>query len=212
MRRSAAAVVSVAWGVALGGTFACLLPYLLGEWHFHRPLPYWAVAQAAGGLLICVGLVPLVHSFIDFIRADGTPVPVASPPRLVVSGSYRYVRNPIYVGFVVILAGEVLLFGSPGLLVYTAVAWCIGAAAVRFYEEPTLARKFGAEYQDYRRAVRAWVPRLHPWAPAARSRSSSVAADRSAVAGLDPDGDTRPENSGPVILRITCHKLLSVPL
>ena len=137
MRRSAAAAVSVAWGVALGGTFACLLPYLLGEWHFHRPLPYWTVAQAAGGLLICVGLVPLVHSFIDFIRADGTPVPVASPPRLVVSGSYRYVRNPIYVGFVVILAGEALLFGSPGLLEYTAVAWCVGAAAVRCYEEPT---------------------------------------------------------------------------
>ena len=65
-----------------------------------------------------------------------------------VSGFYRYVRNPIYVGFLAILAGEALLFGSPGLLEYTAVAWCIGAAAVRFYEEPTLARKFGAEYQD----------------------------------------------------------------
>ena len=166
MRRSAAAVVSAAWGAALGGTFACLLPYLLGDWHFHRPLPYWTVAQAAGALLICVGLVPLVRSFIDFIRADGTPVPVASPPRLVVSGFYRYVRNPIYAGFVVILAGQALLFGSAGLLKYTAVAWCIGAAAVRFYEEPRLARRFGAEYQDYRRAVRAWIPRLHPWTPA----------------------------------------------
>ena len=165
MRRSAAAVVSVAWGVALGGTFACLLPYLLGDWHFHRPLPYWAIAQAAGGLLICVGLVPVVQSFIEFIRVNGTPVPVASPPRLVVSGFYRYVRNPIYVGFLAILIGEALLFGSRGLLGYTAVAWCIGAAAVRFYEEPVLARKFGAEYQAYRRAVAAWIPRLHPWTP-----------------------------------------------
>ncbi len=84
----------MAWGVALGGTFAGLLPYLLNEWHFHRPL-----------------------------------------------------------------------FGSSGLLEYTASAWCIGAAAVRFYEEPTLARKFGAEYQNYRRAVRAWIPRPHPWTP-----------------------------------------------
>jgi 4-carboxymuconolactone decarboxylase len=142
-----------------------LLPYLLGEWHFHRPLPYWAVAQAAGGLLICAGLVPIVQSFIEFTSAAGTPVPVASPPRLVVSGFYRYVRNPIYVGFLAILTGQALLFGSKGLLEYTAVAWCIGAAAVRFYEEPTLARKFGAEYRDYRRAVRAWVPRLHPWTP-----------------------------------------------
>jgi AhpD family alkylhydroperoxidase len=171
MRKPAAAVVSVAWGVALGGTFGCLLPYLLGDWHFHRPLPYWAAAQAAGGLLICAGLVPIVQSFTEFVMADGTPVPVASPPRLVVSGFYRCVRNPIYVGFLAILTGQALLFGSRGLLEYTAVAWCIGAAAVRFYEEPTLARKFGAEYQEYRRAVPAWVPRIHP----STERSSHMA-------------------------------------
>jgi protein-S-isoprenylcysteine O-methyltransferase Ste14 len=165
MRKPAAVAVSVGWGVTLGGTFGCLLPYLLGDWHFHRPLPYWTAAQAAGGLLICAGLVPIVQSFAEFIRAAGTPVPVASPPRLVVSGFYRYVRDPIYVGFLAVLAGEVLLFGSPGLLEYTALSWCIGAAAVRLYEEPVLARKFGAEYQDYRRAVRAWIPRLHPWTP-----------------------------------------------
>ena len=165
MRRSAAAASSVGWFVAVGGTFGCLLPYLLNDWHFHRPLPYWAVAQAAGVVLIGAGLVPLVQSFIEFAKADGTPVPVASPPRLVVSGFYRYVRNPIYAGFLGVLIGEVLLFASPGLVGYTLVAWCVGAAAVRFYEEPTLARRFGGEYQDYRHAVRAWVPRLHPWTP-----------------------------------------------
>jgi protein-S-isoprenylcysteine O-methyltransferase Ste14 len=88
----------------------------------------------------------------------------------VVSGFYRYVRNPIYAGFVAVLIGEVLLFGSPGLPEYTAVAWGIGAAAVRFYEEPTLARKFGAEYREYRRAVRAWIPRLGPWTPGEPAR------------------------------------------
>ena len=165
MRRSTAGAVSVAWGVAVGGPFGGLLTYLLGEWHFHRPLPYWAVVQAAGGLLICAGLVPVVQSFVEFIKADGTPVPVASPPRLVVGGFYGHVRNPIYVGFVVILLGEALLFGSRGLVEYMAVAWGVGAAAARFYEEPTLARKFGADYQTYRRAVRAWVPRLHAWTP-----------------------------------------------
>jgi protein-S-isoprenylcysteine O-methyltransferase Ste14 len=55
----------------------------------------------------------------------------------VVTGFYRYVRNPIYVGFLIILAGQTLLLGSRGLLEYTAVAWCVGAAAVRFYEEPS---------------------------------------------------------------------------
>lgn len=165
MRKPAAAAVSVAWGAALGGTFGCLLPYLLGYWHFHQPLPYWAVAQAVGGLLIGVGLIPIVLAFIEFINAGGTPAPPVSPPRLVVSGCYRYVRNPIYAGFVVILAGQALLFGSASLLEYTAVAWCVGAAAARFYEEPRLARKFETGYQDYRRAVRAWIPRLRPWAP-----------------------------------------------
>ena len=82
-----------------------------------------------------------------------------------VTGFYRYVRNPIYVGFLIILIGQTLLFGSPGMLEYTAVAWCIGAAAVRFYEEPVLIRKFGPEYLAYRGAVRAWLPRRRPWEP-----------------------------------------------
>ena len=172
MRRSCATAVSVVWGAALGGTFGCLVPCLLGYWHFHQPLPGWVIAQAAGALLICAGLVPVVQAFTEFIKAAGTPVPVASPPRLVVSGFYRYVRNPIYVGFVAILVGQALLFGSLGLLEYTAIAWCVGAAAVRFYEEPTLARKFGAEYHEYRRAVPAWLPRLHPPTPGQDSQDN----------------------------------------
>jgi protein-S-isoprenylcysteine O-methyltransferase Ste14 len=162
VRRSATALVSAGWFVAVGGTFGCLLPYLLSDWHFHRPLPGWAIARAVGVLLICAGLVPVVQSFLEFFKADGTPVPVASPPHLVVSGFYRYVRNPIYVGFLIILAGQTLLLGSLGMLEYTAAAWLVGAAAARFYEEPRLARKFGDEYAAYRRAVPAWIPRLHP--------------------------------------------------
>ncbi|HKD88006.1 MAG TPA: isoprenylcysteine carboxylmethyltransferase family protein [Streptosporangiaceae bacterium] len=165
MRRSATAVTSLAWFVLMGGTFGCLLPYLSNDWHFHQPLPYWGVARAAGVLLICAGLVPAVWSFISFFKAGGTPVPVASPPRLVVTGFYRYVRNPIYVGILLILVGQSLLFGSRGLVEYTAVAWCIGAAAVHCYEEPRLTRNFGAEYQAYLRAVPAWIPRLHARVP-----------------------------------------------
>jgi len=165
MRRSHATAVSAMWGVAVGGVFGGLLPWLLGLWHFHQPLPGWVVAQVAGGLLIGGGLVPIVASFAEFTRAQGTPVPLAAPPCLVVRGFYRYLRNPIYVGFLLVLAGQALLFGSWALVEYAAVSWCIGAAAVRFYEEPTLARKFGAEYEAYRHAVRAWIPRLHPWMP-----------------------------------------------
>ena len=165
MRKPAATVTSVAWFVAVGGTFGCLLPYLLNYWHFHEPLPYWWISQVAGVLLICAGMIPVAGSFIEFFRAGGTPVPVASPPRLVVTGFYRYVRNPIYVGFLAVLIGQALLFSSAGLLEYAAASWIVAAAAVRFYEEPVLARKFGAAYQAYRRNVPAWVPRRHPWTP-----------------------------------------------
>lgn len=91
---------------------------------------YGRVRVAGGGLLICGGLVPLVQWFVEFIKADGTPVPAASSRRLVASGPYRYVRNPVYVGFVVILMGEALMFGSSGLLEYAAGTWGVTAAAV----------------------------------------------------------------------------------
>lgn len=146
-----------------------VVPYLSGDWRFHQPLPYWESARAAGILLICVGLVPVVASFVDFFKAGGTPVPITAPPQLVVDGFYRYVRNPIYVGFLIILFGQTLLTGSPGVAEYTAIAWCVGAGAVRFYEEPVLSRKFGAEYEEYRRAVHAWIPRLHPWTLSGRN-------------------------------------------
>lgn len=165
MRRSVAVLVASAWGVGLGGTFGELLPVLLGYWQLREPLPYWIVAQVAGGVLICLGLIPIVAAFIEFVKAGGTPVPAAAPPRLVVEGFYRHVRNPIYVGFLIVLAGQALLFGSAGLVIYTTVAWCVGAAAARFYEEPRLSRRFRTEYQQYRDAVRAWIPRIHPWIP-----------------------------------------------
>jgi protein-S-isoprenylcysteine O-methyltransferase Ste14 len=156
---------SAAWFVAMGGTFACGLPYALNEWHFHQPPADWAPARVIGGLLIGVGLVPLVHSFVVFTRTGATPFPAASPSQLVVSGFYRHVRNPIYVGFLIVMAGQAALFGSLGLLEYAAVSWLVAAAAVRWYEEPVLARKFGDAYRAYRRAVPAWLPRVHSWTP-----------------------------------------------
>jgi protein-S-isoprenylcysteine O-methyltransferase Ste14 len=81
----------------------------------------------------------------------------------VVSGFNRYVRNPVYLGSLLIFSGEALLFGSLRLLVYTAAGWAGAAVFVRWYEEPALTRRFGAEYQAYRRAVPAWRPRLRPW-------------------------------------------------
>jgi len=165
MRRPTAAIGSAVYFAAEAGTFAVLIPWLVTGWAFHRIWPYWELWRVAGVLLICAGLVPVVHAFVQFTRAGGTPMPLAPTRRLVVSGFHRYVRNPIYVGSLTIFAGEALLLGRPVLLWYAAAGWVGAAAFVHWYEEPALARRFGAQYEVYRRAVPAWLPRLHPWTP-----------------------------------------------
>ena len=102
----------------------------------------------------------------DFGRTGrGTPAPIAPPQRLVVVGFYRYVRNPMYVGFAAGWIGLWIVFGHPNPEAIAAVAaTALGVHLfVLFYEEPTLHKKFGADYDEYRRNVRRWLPRLRPW-------------------------------------------------
>jgi protein-S-isoprenylcysteine O-methyltransferase Ste14 len=118
-----------------------------------------------GGLLIVAGLIPPVHAFVQFVKAGGTPMPIAPTQRLVVTGFNRYIRNPMYAGLITAIVGQALLFGSWWLLLYAAAFWVITASFVRWYEEPTLVREYGDEYETYRRNVHAWWPRWHPWNP-----------------------------------------------
>ena len=90
----------------------------------------------------------------------GTPAPLAPTQRLVVRGLYRYVRNPIYIADTAIIAGQSLLLGRLWLLLYAVAFLIVTAAFVRWYEEPTMSRQFGDEYEAYRRAVPGWLPRL----------------------------------------------------
>ena len=89
---------------------------------------------------------------------------------LVVGGLYRYVRNPMYLAVAATIVGQSAILGRPGLLLYAFGFGLAVAAFVHFYEEPTLARQFGAEYEAYRRAVPAWWPRPQPWSPDETSR------------------------------------------
>jgi protein-S-isoprenylcysteine O-methyltransferase Ste14 len=163
MRKGTALVTSVLWFVLAGGVGAVLAPWWLTGWQSRQPYPYWGFVRVLGVVLIVVGLIPPVHVFGQFVRAGGTPMPGAMTTRLVVTGFNRYVRNPIYLGAVAIFVGEALLLGQPVLLVYAVAAWVGVAAFARWYEEPALARRFGADYEAYRRAVPAWIPRLRPW-------------------------------------------------
>ena len=159
MRKQKAALVSVGFFVVAPGTVVGLIPWWITRWEFSG----WGVAQVVGAVLVVAGLVPAASAFVEFVRAGGTPVPAAPTQRLVVSGFNRYVRNPMYVGLLLSIIGQALLFGNFWLLAYAAAAWAVPAAFVHWYEEPTLARTFGAEYEEYRRAVPAWLPRLRPW-------------------------------------------------
>lgn len=169
MRRPTAAVGSAVFFLVGPGIVVGLIPWLLTGWKVREPAPYWAVLRVLGVMLLAAGLLVLIQAFVRFVvEGFGTPAPVAAPERLVVGGVYRYVRNPMYVAILAAVVGQALLLGQLALLLYPAAIWLIAAAFVRWYEEPTLVRRFGADYEAYRRAVPAWWPRLRPWEPGGR--------------------------------------------
>jgi protein-S-isoprenylcysteine O-methyltransferase Ste14 len=169
MRRPAAAVGSAVFFLVGPGIVAGLIPWLLTGWRVREPVPYWAPMRVLGVILLAAGLFALVQAFVRFVvEGLGTPAPIAAPERLVVGGLYRYVRNPMYVAVLTVIVGQALILGQLVLLPYAAAFWVITAAFVRWYEEPALTRRFGADYEAYRRAVPAWRPRLRPWEPRER--------------------------------------------
>jgi protein-S-isoprenylcysteine O-methyltransferase Ste14 len=167
MRRPTAAVGSAVFFLVGPGIVVGLIPWLLtGGWQVRQPLPYWVPMRVLGVVLLVAGLIVLIQAFVRFVvEGLGTPVPVAAPERLVVGGVYRYIRNPMYVAILAAIVGQALLLGRLGLMLYAAAIWLIAAAFVRWYEEPALTRRFGTDFEAYRRAVPAWWPRLRPWKP-----------------------------------------------
>lgn len=163
MRRSTAAAGTAAFSVLAPGTLVGLVPWLITRWEPPGTSAGWRVAQVLGALLIVLGLVPAMFAFAEFAKAGGTPLPFTPTQHLVVSGFNRYIRNPMYVGGLLAIVGQALLFGSLGLVAYALFGWIVTASFVRWYEEPTLARQYGDEYEEYRRNVPAWRPRRRPW-------------------------------------------------
>jgi protein-S-isoprenylcysteine O-methyltransferase Ste14 len=157
MRRRAA-IGSLVFLLAAPGVTAGVVPWALTGWRPAGDAPWPLVV--AGALLLAAGAGVLLHAFGRFVvEGLGTPAPVAPPERLVVGGLYRYVRNPMYLAVGATIVGQALILGRPGLLLYAALFGGAVLAFVRGYEEPTLARRFGADYEAYRRAVPGWWPR-----------------------------------------------------
>ena len=103
----------------------------------------------------------LIWCFWDFLaKGGGTPAPVEPPRELVVAGLYKYVRNPMYVGVLLMIIGHFLWFGYWNLLIYAAVVFIAFNTFVAFYEEPNLKTRFGTTYEDYLKRVPRWIPRI----------------------------------------------------
>lgn len=139
---------------------------------FLAVIPYFLLALGKGvfeiGMLRWFGIVPLVLGGVillwcvwNFARIGrGTPASIDPPKVLVKRGMYRFTRNPMYVGALAALGGEALLFQSLVLLGLAIFMGLIVHLFVVFYEEPVLRRKFGNAYEEYRRSVPRWIPRL----------------------------------------------------
>lgn len=140
------------------------VPWLLSLWRMQPPFWGWSGFRVLGAVLIAAGLPVLLAAIVRFVRQGrGVPTPILAARHLVVTGLYRYVRNPMYVAVVSVIVGQGLLFGSGAVLRY-ALAVALGFHLfVLLHEEPSLRSRFGGEYEAYCRAVRRWRPRLTPW-------------------------------------------------
>ena len=150
---------TVLFTILVPGTELVLLPLvvvLLGL----GPQLELGPARYSGLVPLLAGLVIIVRCFVEFVRRGrGTPAPYDPPRELVVAGLYRYVRNPQYVGVVLVVAGEALLTGMLVLFGYAALLAVGYHLFVTYYEEPTLGRLFGDPYARYRGAVPRWLPK-----------------------------------------------------
>ena len=164
MRRAGALLGSAIFLVVAPGTVAVWIPWTLCRWRLSPPLLGFSPWRVLGVLLMAAGLPVLLDSFARFaLQGLGTPAPVAPPRHLVVTGLYRYVRNPMYVAILCVVFGQGLFFGSVRVLEY-GLALALGFHLfVLLYEEPVLRRKFGGEYGEFCAHVRRWIPRLRPW-------------------------------------------------
>jgi len=147
--------------IVVPGTACFLIPYLIlsaGRVSLTRPI---GILQVLVIPIAALGLYMIIWVGIAFVRlGKGTPVPIDPPTRLVINGLYRYVRNPMYVGAILIVLAEVVYYGSWFLMLYAAGLWAMLHIALVIFEEPQLKRRYGKDYELYSIEVPRWIPRM----------------------------------------------------
>lgn len=160
MPRWVAGLGTAVFALIVQGAGVVLLPYAFTRWQPGTP-PWPVVVRGIGVVLIAVGGIVVAWAFAQF-AAEGIGVPIPGEPnsqRLTVGGPYRYVRNPLYVASVAAITGQALLLSRPVLLAYAAAFLAITFFLAHWIEDPALARRFGEQFEDYRKRVPGWWPR-----------------------------------------------------
>jgi protein-S-isoprenylcysteine O-methyltransferase Ste14 len=158
VKNLAALLKTTVFTIFVPGTVAGYFP-----WRLERESTAVAGPEAwAAMAVIALGIaIYLCTAFWGFaLVGGGTPAPIAPTKILVVRGLHHYVRNPMYIGVALVIAGQALLFHSRHLAIYLACFLVIVNTFVIFYEEPALKRQFGQEYERYRARVPRWIPKL----------------------------------------------------
>jgi len=145
--------------VLVPGTFGVYLPMAIARGTGAKAVGFGFFWLVGFGLLALGALIYLVCVMEFAVRGRGTPAPIDAPKRLVVSGLYHYVRNPMYVGVLAVVLGLTFLTRSTELLGYAALLALVFHTFIRMYEEPALRRQFGTQYDEYCALVGRWVPR-----------------------------------------------------
>lgn len=164
VQRTLAVLGSAVFFLVAPCTLAGLIPWWITGWQLRPPLLGLELTRGIGAIMILAGAPGIVDAFARFaLQGLGTPAPIAPPRNLVVTGLYRYVRNPIYVALVAIILGQAVLMDDGRLVVYGALLWLFFHGWVVGLEEPELVARFGTEYEDFRANVPRWIPRMTPW-------------------------------------------------
>lgn len=150
---------AIVYAIVFVAVVLVILPVSVLSWS-DVTLPDAMGWQQVAGIAVCaVGVLIATACVIAFAWiGKGTPAPFDPPRRLVVRGPYAYVRNPMYIGGAVSVAGAALYYQSPGLLLFVVAFLVAAHLFIVFYEEPTLRRMFAEQYETYCRRVHRWVP------------------------------------------------------
>jgi protein-S-isoprenylcysteine O-methyltransferase Ste14 len=161
MRKILAVVGSAVFLVIAPGLIAGWVPWWISHWRVEAPFFGIQLFRLVGAALLTLGLAGILDSFVRFaLQGIGTPAPVFPTRHLVVTGLYRYVRNPMYVAVVSAILGQGLLLGNLKLLAYGGLVFLLFHLFVLVYEEPTMRATFGSEYESFCAQVPRWMPRF----------------------------------------------------